>query len=183
MSRVCYFLAAILFSMVPICASAQVNSGSAPADEYFGPHHHSILEIRNRLHALERKSNDEMLEPNVVVGIDDLDVSILAWQRAYPADPWLPTTFEEVLEAYQRADDVSSPRAMATLAVMRSAYPDARQTSRTVAAIYGSQPLPIEEAAVQTPVADVSTPSLPAGSPEWSRFNSLRYGSGDGQYP
>jgi len=182
MSRVCYVLAAVLFLSVlsvPLGASAQVttaSSRSAPADEYFGPHHHSILEIRNRLRDLDRKSDAEMLAPDVVIGLDDLDVSIVDWQRAYPADPWLPDMFAELMHAYQRADDVSSPRAMAALALMRSAYPDAPETSATVAAIYGAEPLPLAPSSA-TPIFATMPPTqrVQSLSPEWARFNALRY--------
>ncbi|MHB8145741.1 MAG: hypothetical protein ACYDGM_00565 [Vulcanimicrobiaceae bacterium] len=152
------------------------SAGLAPADDYFGPHHHSILEIRNRLQDLERKNDEDMLAPDVVIGLDDLEASIVDWQRHYAADPWLPEMFAELLHEYQRADDVSSPRAMAALALMRSAYPDAPETSATVAAIYGSQPLPVapSQAAPIVPYVQ-SVPTTQSLSPEWARFDSLRY--------
>lgn len=89
MLRVCYSLAAVLFLFPPICASARQSwpAGSAPADEYFGPQHHSILDIRNRLRDLDRKSDEAMLAPNVVIGLDDLEVSLADWQHRYESDP------------------------------------------------------------------------------------------------
>lgn len=153
MLRVCYFLAAVLFLCPPMCASARQYSsaGSAPADEYFGPQHHSILDIRNRLRDLDRKSDEAMLAPNVFSGLDDLEVSLADWQHRYASDPWLPRMFAHLLHEYQRADDISSPRAMTALALMRSAYPDALETSQTVASIYGS-----------------------TRSAEWARFDASR---------
>jgi len=158
-------LLAILFcALAPLSAMAQTSSGPAPADEYFGPHHQSILEIRNRLDRFDRKGDHEMLDGSAVTEIDDLNTSISDWQHQYPGDPWLPHAMARLMRCYHRAGAASTPRAAAALALMRSAYPDSDETNATVAMIYGGSDLPS-----QTPVVmDV-----------WARFDSMRtQGSG-----
>ena len=58
------------------------------ADEYFGPFHQSILEIRNRLMRLESESSGELTRN--VRGIDNIEGAIADWYRRYPHDPWIP---------------------------------------------------------------------------------------------
>src|SRR5579872_6853116 len=92
---------------LPLCAWAQghakhavayvhpvamhvVLSDMAPADEYFGRFKMSILEIRNRLDAMDRKLDEEMLRPGTIQELDNLRNAILDWKHKYPRDPWLP---------------------------------------------------------------------------------------------
>jgi hypothetical protein len=89
-------------------------SRMAPADEYFGRLKESVLEIRNRLDDLDRRSGDEMLDPNTRHSLDDLQDCIHDWQRKYPGDPWLPSSLHRLLRDYQRAgvastDDATVP--------------------------------------------------------------------------
>ena len=148
-----------LMTSSPLSALAQ-TFGPAPADEYFGPHHQSILEIRNRLDGYDRKSSHEMLDPDVVTGIDDLDASIVDWQRQYPADPWLPHAMARLMRCYHRAGAASTPRATAALDLMRHAYPNNDETNATVAMIYGDVDLPQQ--------------SVPVVMDAWARFDSMR---------
>jgi hypothetical protein len=155
-------LALFLIGGVPLDVRAQPVPGSAPADEYFGPHHQSILEIRNRLDRLDARSREEMLDPNVVIELDDINRSIFDWQRQYPNDPWLPRTLARLMRSYHRAGAASTPRAVATLDLMRRAYPNARETSETIAMIYGD----VDAAEAQ--------PAAPAPLNVWARFDSMR---------
>src|SRR5208283_2031453 len=97
----------------------------APADEYFGPHHQSILEIRNRLDRMDTKSDRELMDANAVVELDDIAVSVSDWHAQYPEDPWLPRTYARLLRTYHRAGASSTDRAVASLNEMKIAYPDA----------------------------------------------------------
>ena|SRR5579863_68106 len=152
-------LAILVFACAPLSALAQ-NVGPAPADEYFGPHHQSILEIRNRLDRLDRKTDREMYDSNVVTEIDDIDASVVDWQRQYPSDPWLPHAFARLMRSYHRAGAASSPRAVAALDLMRRSYPDSDETSAAVAMVYGGVDLP------SAPQQALTT--------AWARFDSMR---------
>jgi hypothetical protein len=130
-------LAVLIFASVPFSTLAATYSGPAPADEYFGPHHQSILEIRNRLDRMDSKSDRELVDSNAVVELDDIAASISDWRAQYPQDPWLPRTYGRLLRTYHRAGASSSDRAVAMLNEMQSAYPDAPETSAIVAMTFG----------------------------------------------
>ena len=155
-------IAAFLLSGFPTDTPAQVASGvgPAPADEYFGTHHQSILEIRNRLDRLESRRDSEMYAPEVIHEIDDVATSILDWQNHYPNDPWLPHSFARVLRQYHRAGAASSPRASEALAVMQRTYPNSDETARTLAILGRTQ-------------------NNGAATGAWARFDSLRTNTGD----
>jgi|GEM_PF-2119513 hypothetical protein len=164
-------LAVLLFAGVPFTAPAASYYGSAPADEYFGPHQQSVLEIRNRLDRMDERSGREMLDENVVAELDDIAASVSDWRSQYPNDPWLPRTYARLLRDYHRAGAASTPHAVACLGEMRAAYPDAPETSVTVAMIYGNAPdVPMVFAAGQ-PVAV---------NDAWARFDAMRTGSSQG---
>jgi hypothetical protein len=164
-------LAALVFAGVPFHAPAASFPGSAPADEYFGPHHQSVLEIRNRLDRMDARSNREMLDPNVVVELDDVAASVSDWHSQYPNDPWLPRTYARLLRSYHRAGAASTPRALAALGEMEAAFPDAPETNATVAVIYGNAP--------DTPLVFADSQPAPQ-SDAWARFDSMRTGNSEG---
>ena len=149
-------LAVLIFAGVPMSAPAVTYPGSAPADEYFGPHKQSILEIRNRLDRLDAKSDREMLDSNAVTELDDIAASVSDWHQQYPNDPWLPRTYARLLIDYHRVGASSTDRALAMLDEMKSAYPDAPETSAVIAMTYAGGTV------VPVPVADVSVPEVAA---------------------
>jgi hypothetical protein len=100
---------------------------SAPADEYFGHAHESVLGIRNR--------------PDTVVGLDNLQDSILAWQRRFPADPWLPHCMARLVHSYARAGQASDPRASAILSIMLAQYKNSPDTHDAMMAISNEPPV------------------------------------------
>jgi len=156
--------------------SASAAAGPAPADEYFGRHQVSILEIRNRLDAFDAKSDTDILDPDAVVSLDDLQDAILDWQKKYPDDPWLPRSFMRLLHAYKRAGVASDPAATSALAVMRSAYPDAEETATAVAIVYGGGDnalLADSPIATAQPVT-VAPPVVLDDEVPWARFRTLR---------
>jgi len=182
-------LAALIFAAVPMSALAATYSGPAPADEYFGPHKHSILEIRNRLDRLDGKSDQEMVDSNAAVELDDIAASVSDWHQQYPDDPWLPRTYGRLLRDYHRLGVSSSDRAVAMLGEMKTAYPDAPETSAVIAMTYAGGtlvPVPVEVAVpVAVPVAPIQfaayVPASPPTSPgAWQRFDSMRTGAGTG---
>lgn len=85
-------------------SSTRVSSLSrmAPADEYFGRLKESVLEIRNRLDALDLRSDADMAGSRRE--LDDLQNAIRDWQHKYPADPWLPRMTRMLMRDYERAD-------------------------------------------------------------------------------
>jgi len=117
-------------------ARADVNSNSAPADEYFGPYRQSVLEIRNRLNDCDVRDDQSMLDPDVPVYLDHLQLAMRDWQHRYPRDPWLPVMLGHLVREYWRAGQLSSERGMAALALMQSAYPDSAETAATVSLVY-----------------------------------------------
>jgi hypothetical protein len=115
-------VAAALFlsASFPLCAWAQGHvvkhavayarpaphvmlSEMAPADEYFGRFKMSILEIRNRLDAMDRLLDEEMLRPGTVQELDNIRDAILDWKHKYPRDPWLHRSLERLAKEYHRA--------------------------------------------------------------------------------
>jgi len=126
--------------VTPASAPAYVNVAAAPADEYFGPYHQSILEIRNRLNDYDLRDDSAMLDPTVTQYLDQLSSAIRDWQHKYPTDPWLPRTFAHLLREYWRAGQVSSPGGLAALAAMRASYPDDAETVATVSLIFSAPP-------------------------------------------
>jgi hypothetical protein len=148
-------LAVLIFAGVPFSTLAGTYSGPAPADEYFGPHHQSILEIRNRLDRMDGKSDRELVDGNAVVELDDISASIRDWRTQYPQDPWLPRTYARLLRCYHRAGASSSDVAVAMLNDMKGAYPDAPETAAVLAMTYGGQTITPDEFADLAPVAPV----------------------------
>ncbi|HTZ53609.1 MAG TPA: hypothetical protein VMB20_00990 [Candidatus Acidoferrum sp.] len=147
-------LAVLIFAGVPISTLAATYSGPAPADEYFGPHHQSILEIRNRLDRMDAKSDRELVDGNAVVELDDIAASISDWRSQYPEDPWLPRTYARLLRTYHRAGASSSDRAVAMLNDMKSAYPDAPETAAVIAMTFGGAGAAPMEFADAAPVSE-----------------------------
>ena len=146
-------LAVLIFASVPISSLAATYSGPAPADEYFGPHHQSILEIRNRLDRMDAKSDRELVDGNTVVELDDVAASISDWRTQYPEDPWLPRTYARLLRTYHRAGASSSERAVAMLNEMKGAYPDAPETAAVIAMTFGGENAAPAEFADAAPVS------------------------------
>ncbi len=89
-------LACMVLNLQPALAS-----GPAPADEYFGPHKESVLEIRNRLTSFERDNGWDLARH--VRAIDDVESAIMDWHRKYPRDPWLHGFCRRLERVYQRA--------------------------------------------------------------------------------
>ena len=181
-------LAVLIFAGVPMSALAATYSGPAPADEYFGPHKQSILEIRNRLDRLDGKSDQEMIDSNASVELDDVSASVSDWHQQYPDDPWLPRTYARLLRDYHRIGASSSDRAVAMLGEMKTAYPDAPETSAVIAMTYAGGTVvavPVEVAvpvAVPVPVAPIqfaayAPPPPPISAGAWQRFDSMRTGA------
>jgi hypothetical protein len=128
--RTIAFLAAAC-ALVGSQISFGLASGIAPADEYFGRHKMSILEIRNRLNDLDRRRDSEIR--GAVRQLDDLEEAELDWQHKYPRDPWLPSFLARLLRDYHRANAASDARAQVALRILRYDYARAPETHAIVA--------------------------------------------------
>lgn len=152
---------AALFAVagVPLAVSAAEHHGLgyhaiqyrvAPADEYFGRQTESVLEIRNRLDAFDRRSGREMLQPGTAHALNDLQDAIRDWQRRYPHDPWLPRFMHSLLRDYQRAGEASTPESLEIIALLQNAYPGDDATTQSVAGIFGASEMPASELVMVT---------------------------------
>lgn len=88
----------LAFALLPLGVFA---NDMAPADEYFGPFHVSILEIRNRIATFEQESNDELVANTR--GLDNIESAIKDWYHHYPRDPWLPGFIARTQHLYAAA--------------------------------------------------------------------------------
>ncbi len=111
------FLACVVSLVSVATMSAAAHTGPAPADEYFGPFHESILGIRNHLVDLERKNDGEL--SGHVRGIDNEEAACEAWERQYPNDRWLPDFFSRILTLYTRTHAESGPHARSATIYLR----------------------------------------------------------------
>ncbi len=139
----------IAFACAPAVVVASAHGRSdvarsrlAPADEYFGRQKESVLEIRNRLDGFDRRSDDEMLEPDTRHALNDLQDAIRDWQHKYPRDPWLPRSMRRLLLDYQRAGSASVPQALDIVAILQAEYPS-DGTALSVAQVFGPPEAPV----------------------------------------
>src|SRR5215469_15529110 len=118
-------LASACVALVLACSSianADIHD-SAPADEYFGPLKDSILGIRNRLVAFERKADSELLVADTVHGIDNVELGIEDWDRHYPRDPWLAGFMDRIVHLYGRSHALESTSANRCLIMLERGFP------------------------------------------------------------
>lgn len=95
-------IAPLVLAFLTFAQGLVAASELAPADEYFGPFHQSILEIRNRLTRFETESSGELAQH--LRGIDTLEASIEDWYRRYPHDPWISGFAGRLIRVYARAN-------------------------------------------------------------------------------
>ena len=114
--------ALFFFATVTVAQASQLSL-EAPADEYFGRFKQSILEINNRLNALDYRDARSMRSPTVARALDSLQEAIGDWQRKYPHDPWLPRYWRHLMREYARARAASSSHARAAARLMHAYRP------------------------------------------------------------
>lgn len=119
-------LAVSAIALLLVLLSAQTAFASfrdeAPADEYFGPFHVSILEIRNRLNRFEGQENRELAMAGTVQGIDNVEAAIEDWHNRYPHDSWLPGFLNRIVHVYVRAHAGRDAHARHAYAMLVSEY-------------------------------------------------------------
>jgi hypothetical protein len=117
-------------------AQAQPNrynmARGAPADEYFGSQHLSILGIRNKIRDVSLKmdvgrppaSNDVMHDMRIV------EDAIRDWERHYPADSWLPRIVYALHHVYTSLGSADSTQhAVDVAAWLVAKYPGSREAT------------------------------------------------------
>jgi hypothetical protein len=98
------FIFALLLLTFPVGALAGESgaaSGPAPADEYFGSLHMSVLGVRNVLHDVGRHIEADPANGSRYLGMIVLtETSIRDWESKYPADSWLPRSIYGLQHLY-----------------------------------------------------------------------------------
>jgi hypothetical protein len=145
--RVFVVSAALALLMAPLAALGgtapkQVASagtslkGLAPADEYFGRFAQSVLEVRNRMAAIDLKTDAEMQTADEIGAIDHVEDAVIAWQKKYPADPWVSRVMSRLVASYARAGAAGSSQATEVLTSLTSAYPKSSDADRAILALW-----------------------------------------------
>ncbi len=89
-------------------------SASAPADEYFGPLHLSILGIGNTLRlATERERASASVD--AFEAIATVERSVHDWESRYPRDPWLARSILALRSAYAASNDAAASAKVAAI--------------------------------------------------------------------
>jgi hypothetical protein len=86
LKRIALALCLALFAH-PLAAVAAADP-SAPADEYFGAYHLSVLGMRNSLHDLADYGPEQA--ERVYAKLIVIDDAVAEWRERFPADPWIP---------------------------------------------------------------------------------------------
>jgi hypothetical protein len=122
----------------------------APADEYFGRYAQSVLEVRNRMAAIDLKTTAEMQTANEIAAIDRVEDAVMAWRAKYPADPWLARIMSRLVASYARAGAAGTPHAASVLSALTGAYPKSPEASLAILALWDSPLVTTGPAAVVT---------------------------------
>ncbi|MEO6834337.1 MAG: carboxypeptidase-like regulatory domain-containing protein [Candidatus Tumulicola sp.] len=144
-----FAIAVVLIGMLagPLTAPAQTAparpgpeptraTGLAPADEYFGQYGQSVLELRNRMAAIESASDADIATAGEITAIDRVENAVMAWQQKYPADPWVAKYMSRLVASYARAHAARSARAAAVFASLTTAYPKSSEADQAILAVW-----------------------------------------------
>ena len=80
--------------------SLQARTRLAPADEYFGRAHMSILEIGNRLTDTTYRATHGVVASSLLSPTELTEDAMRDWARKYPGDPDLPLDAARVVHLY-----------------------------------------------------------------------------------
>ncbi len=156
MRSVFVLTALFVIAGAPVLALAQTASPRlAPVDEYFGQSSESVLEIRNRLTAVESKSDADARAAGGIADIDYFEEAVLDWQQKYPRDSWVAGVLSRTVQCYARAGAAKSERATAVLAVLTKTYPKSPEADRALLAMWNA-PAPANAAGVASEQGVVS---------------------------
>ncbi len=127
--------------------SAAVVSDLAPADEYFGHVHISVVRMHHQVFALKDDVHHEREHPDAILReTDQINDAYFDWAHQFPKDRWLPRTGWELATLYEELPgSAARDRAIALLDFLRdgfksSSFADASQ--RELARGIGIRPWP-----------------------------------------
>jgi hypothetical protein len=151
-----------IFSL-PVAGHAQTTQAPtiAPLDEYFGQSSESVLEIRNRIIAVETKSDGDARTTDTVAAIDYFEEALVDWQHKYPADPWVADALSRTVRCYARAGVAGSAHALEVYAVLTKMYPKSPATDRALLALWESPAAGSEKAGLAMASAAVIPLAIP----------------------
>lgn len=160
------FIAAI-FAALLAPAAAEDLSKLAPADEYFGRFQLSVLGIANTIRDAGTKLEQGTDPETVVAGsLDVASDAIVAWEQAYPQDPWIAKDLLALETAYLKVPTADGHElAVKTLAWLAKDY------GSTQYATMGRDEL---APAHQRAPAVAFAPPAPRSMTAWERFATLR---------
>jgi hypothetical protein len=125
MKRLAFALClALLVHPAVACAA----SDSAPADEYFGAYHLSVLGMRNALRDLAAYGSEQ--GPRVYRKLVVVEDAVAEWRERFPADPWLPKLGLRLGRLFSLHLDVegSAQHEHDVLGWVAEAYPDSPES-------------------------------------------------------
>jgi hypothetical protein len=163
------FTAAICLALLAP-AAAEDLSKLAPADEYFGRFQVSVLGIANAIRDAETKL-DRGTEPDAVIAgsLDVASDAIVAWEQAYPQDPWIAKDLLALETAYLKIPTPAGhDLAVKTLAWLAKDYGETQYAALGRDAL---APAPVHAIAV---AAAAAVPAAPRAMTAWERFAALR---------
>lgn len=96
----------------------------APADEYFGRAHLSVLVIRHRVFALKDDLHHMRVQPgDIEHDADILQDALADWSRRFSDDPWLPAAAWNLATLYEELPGADAQRkAVAELTFVRDRF-------------------------------------------------------------
>jgi hypothetical protein len=160
------FIAAI-FAALLAPAAAEDLSNLAPADEYFGRFQLSVLGIANAIRDAGTKL-EQGADPDAVVAgpLDVASDAIVAWEQAYPQDPWIAKHLLALETAYLKVPTPAGHElAVKTLAWLANDYGNTQYAALGRDAL---APAPLRARAVALSAA------APRPMTAWERFAALR---------
>ncbi len=151
-----------------VTPSAAVISDLAPADEYFGHAHLSIVRIHHQVFALKDDIHHQRGRPDAILHeTDDLNDAYLDWANRFPKDRWLPRTGWELATLYEELPGAAArDRAVALLNYLQNRFqssPFAVESRKELARGVGIRPWPQGagvDATRASTVAITDSPSL-----------------------
>jgi hypothetical protein len=133
-------------------------SDLAPADQYFGHTHVSILELRHRTLALKDDLHKQRHRPSDIFhDASALTDAFFDWSTRFPKDPWLPRTGWELATLYEELPGSDArDSALQLLHFIADHFPSspfAQQSQHDLARGVGVRPWPRWAGAPPKPVA------------------------------
>jgi hypothetical protein len=154
---------AVMWGLPPQARSATT---AAPADEYFGRMHMSILGIRNELAVLDKRVTDDPVHAEGNIATCELvEDALEAWATKYPQDSWLQGQLEQLESVYAHVSSLEGRLHLARLVLWAHEHlagspvdADARVAAAKLFGVplHSDDPVDPAPAVVPVPVASVA---------------------------